>query len=631
MKRFSSIHTQLVDFSHPVRASALRHLRVFVALLAFMISCCPMLCALPEPQALGDVFSKFLARQGASAPSPPELDLLRRFTEGKSELESITTVSPEFIVCSGEESKIRALLIIWLLTSEDALQSWPRNGLAIKGYTILGDLDCRGVRISKPLTFRQCEFQGRILLAQATLFSLSLDLCVTPQIQLYGARIEKDLVISMKGAAVLEGATIGGECILTSSQFTGALLVGRLTCGSLGLRNVRAGSVKMNRSALSGNLEISGMQLLEGGFSISNSTIGGGILTLGSPTMPRVTGDFEFDGVKVGQLLDLSGLSVGGKLRFSYSDCSNDFLVSRSRIDSEMRIIGSRIQGQLIAGAADSSRIPNEPTLVCPRIVLLDSIIGGLQLRDISTPGESLVMIHRCKITSIDALSIHPQFPSPNSVLDLRATHAGTFDFDTRFVFGGFMTLHLDGFTYDHILSLEKWGTDALAGKVLEFIHLDPASPQTSFTQAATILANSGYSAASRQVLLAREETLTSQTPAFSWRRIWRVIVGWSIGYGYGSLNLVPTICVLVLLFAAWLWQGGDSLHIPLSSTPAEHRFHPLLFAVDVFFPGIDLQQEKYFLIKGRWNGIMLMFFKSAGRLSIIVIGYGLAKTVLPL
>lgn len=206
--------------------------------------------------------------------------------------------------------EVRAGLIRWMLTDQDAAKLMDAKGLRARCVTVTGDLDLGDRTIEIPIDCWVCDFTGQIILDSAR----------TKAIYLTGGTLEKGLTASAatvggllsivavvsKGTVNLERATIQGSLDLSQSQMLneehGLVAYECNISGNVHLRQkfYSAGPVELYNARIAGNLDCSGADV--GNLSLYNATIQNEMFWLGitNPSRPWL----DLSSAKVKRLRD---------------------------------------------------------------------------------------------------------------------------------------------------------------------------------------------------------------------------------------------------------------------------------------------------------------------------------------
>lgn len=171
--------------------------------------------------------------------------------------------------------------------------------------------------------------------------------------------------------------------------------------------------------------------------------------------------------------------------------------------------------------------------------------------------------------------------------------------------------LSIEGFAYENLAPRGLFPT----ARRLEWV--EAATPEYSpepYERLASVLRASGEDADARAVLLAKQRRRrTTLPPAL---RAWGYLQDWTVVYGYRPGRAA--------LWMAVLWAAGAVLFTVHGEPPPlkaeEHPdWNPVLFALDLLLPVIDLGQQDQWILRGGWQW---------GTAALVILGWILATTV---
>ena len=170
--------------------------------------------------------------------------------------------------------------------------------------------------------------------------------------------------------------------------------------------------------------------------------------------------------------------------------------------------------------------------------------------------------------------------------------------------------LAMGGFVYENLVPYEEFPL----GRRLEWVA--SATPEYSpepYERLATVLRNSGEDADAREVLLAKQRRRRETLPLAA--KLWGYLQDWTVAYGYRPGRAA--------LWMAVLWAAGAVAFATVDPAPIKSGEHPrwnaALYALDLLIPVINLGQDGYWQMEGRWQ------WASA---ALILLGWILATTV---
>jgi len=124
----------------------------------------------------------------------------------------------------GNDRKIRATLIIWLLSNPDAAKLVHPSGIGVAGARITGELDLSYLSVSLPLTFIACSIPDGIDLSFAHIRSIDLRKSWTGPIALQQTIVNGDISLRYGhyGEVNVFRSTIDGTLDCSSGHFDGS-------------------------------------------------------------------------------------------------------------------------------------------------------------------------------------------------------------------------------------------------------------------------------------------------------------------------------------------------------------------------------------------------------------------------
>jgi len=123
----------------------------------------------------------------------------------------------------GKERRIRAELVAWLCTDEQARKHVHPRGILVYGADITGPLDLSFVKMPFPLRFEHCRVQKDINLSRAEVSELDLQGSAVQGITAHGLVVKNDVFLiggfTANGELGLIGAQIGGDLDCEAGSF----------------------------------------------------------------------------------------------------------------------------------------------------------------------------------------------------------------------------------------------------------------------------------------------------------------------------------------------------------------------------------------------------------------------------
>jgi hypothetical protein len=283
---------------------------------------------------------------------------------------------------------VRAKLIRWMISDEEAHKFIDPRGIHIWCATIAGEVSLSDCRIPFPLDFRRCDFAEPLSLVAAETQQISLVECVVRkgikadrlvmhgafvmrwiesggEIRLLGARIDghfecagSQIVVS-GNAITLDQATVQGNVLLKAREE-----------GALRKQFHSSGCIHMNSASVQGDLDCTGAVLQlgpenkeESALCLDRITIGGSLdLTSGFQANRAVRAvdafirnSLQCRGARLaenGTALNLNRAQIGGSAFLDWGfQASGETNLSHIQVKNDLSFNGSRI-GRVIAEGA---------------------------------------------------------------------------------------------------------------------------------------------------------------------------------------------------------------------------------------------------------------------------------------
>jgi hypothetical protein len=488
-----------------------------------------------------------------------------------------------------------------------------RGAVDMEIAEVTGSLDLTGARIA-------CPGQRALVIDRATIGRLDCrSMTIEGEMSMHNSRIGASMLLSdarldnPSGVALSAGGLDVGGGLFLNRGFTaigeirlyGANLTANLTLSGGTLSNPDGIALNLNRANLNtihgadlmceGQVSLIGARIFSD-IDLSNSrfTASGGQPALIADrasvdgefnlTGARVHGELSLRTVRVGQrvLLANSQLSSTGgtTLRLSRAKVAADVFCDRMTSAGRIRAAGATIGGEL---SFKNARISNNAgaALDAPE---LDS--GQLSLR-LAEPAEGLI--------------------------DLSHSHIRIIRDDPRCWPS---ELSIDGMTYE---ALEP---RLPARQRLQWLARDPSGYQPGpYEQLAAHYTMIGQTAEARHVMYASERMQSRAKAPLA--RTWRLLQDLTIGYGYRPRRAVAW---LVILLAAGSITFAIAPPPPLGPGTAPH-FNPVIYALDLLLPVVDLGQKHAFNPGGaeQWLSYLLV---AAGWVLVTTVAAGAARVL---
>ena len=391
-------------------------------------------------------------------------------------------------------------------------------------------------------------------------------------------------------------ARIGGKLICDGGRFDAPFKGDALVADTLHVHDDislasgfhATGSVRLRNAHIGGNLICDGGRFDNPGrvaLSADGSEINGSFnLSLDATSCFYAAGAVRLPGAHIGGEL----VCKGGRIE----NCEDDafiadgvdirggaFMKDGFQAVGAVRFVSARVGGHLEVFDADLSDIPD-----------LDHIgSGGLILQN----------------ARMDIFFLHGPNLRIFRELDLRAAHIRVLNDDPERLFAGGTTLALNGFVY------EQFALDSPPSVKtrLQWLNLQGSEyyPQP-FDQLASVFRRNGQDHEATEVLIAklrkRRETLPTR-----WQKCWDRFLDFSVRYGWQAWR--PLVLGLgVFLIVLGLVIGAQAVGLVMGPSDVMSSYHPLVHALDVFLPIVDLGVESRWAVdtaSGGWFAWLVM------------------------
>jgi hypothetical protein len=549
-----------------------------------------------------------------------------------------------------------------------------RGDVSLPYATIDGRLDFSDARIDGQLVLYGGKVRTQLGLERAT---LNAPEGADPQVALNADDLQVGGGIhcsglSARGQLRLAGADVGGQLNLrgatldsgrSSDQVPEALAGQRLRArgGIYCVEGFSArGDLTFLMARIDTELSLDGACVEEGAVVVDGATIGQRLSLKGATLAAGDAADaaLRAHSVEVGRIVTCDGLDTTGALVFA-----------NARIDGELSMHGARVRGPVILDAASiRGRLDflqalldgnGGPALVGRRL----SVDGDLRCQDGVAPGggfgifKSIGELHlpACAVkgklivsgaflsgsrsvssleenvalslvaADVDELILCPaEVDGLVDLSDLRARSLRDVE-DGEFFGMRCERLRLDGFSYAAL------GEPLDAERRLAWIEASEADTHDpgAFIELANAFRRRGRNGDVRRVLIASQRRAYQALKAsarsanfperigLAARRGWHNLLYVTVGYGYRNWLAIGWLLGLLAVGTAVSWIDHASFAPAQEHPPG---FQPLLYAVDVTIPVIDLGQQQAWVPEGttRWM-----------TLALSVAGYALATAVL--
>jgi hypothetical protein len=545
--------------------------------------------------------------------------------------------------------------------------------LWLAGCRFDGPLQLTGARIEGSLSLRSARLTGSPALhADAVTVARNLDatgLDVSGEIWLRGGRVDGAFTLDGAGLDNPGGVALNADGIaLPGGLFGHRLVVAgevRLPDAHIGRRLVMSGARLSNPGGVALNadrLRVDGAAALDAGLQVSgevtlrSAVIGGTLLMHGAELRNpdgtalnghllrvesslraangfQAQGRINLDAAHIQGSVTFSGARIDNPGRRALSACRTQisgglFCRQGFSADGEIRLIDSTVGASVEFQGATLSN-PGGRTFTAHGLSvgnILDccdgfSATGRMSLAGVRVGGE--ICFHDatisapgqialgCRQARTSVLRLTTRLPVDGTI-DLRHTRIDVLRDDPA---RGWAPMMLDGFAYQ---TIETPGS--VEARLAWLQSVEGYYPQP-YEQLATAYRNMGLDAEARTVQLARQRRRRRTLPFLA--RLWGFVQDWAVGYGYRPQRAASWLAGLLLAGAVAFSARHPA---PLKDDEAPD-FNPLLYALDLLIPIIDLGQENRFNPRG-WQQWLAAALIAAGWILATTIAAGVSRVL---
>ncbi len=487
----------------------------------------------------------------------------------------------------GADRKIRGHVLAELLRRAGTDELPEIRRVRIRGARITGKVDLSHAEILVAVDFDRCLFEKVILLEYARIRRLQLNVCVLRSLRARGVSIAGPLGIrrsDVRGTVRLIDATVSQSVTFSGSTIAGvdglALIADRIEVG---------GNLFLNRVVTK-------------------------IEPPSEPEVFRATGAVRLLGARIDEQLNCIGgrFRNPGKVALFASSAQvggNVYLSDGFHATGQVRLLSMRIGGQLscsngrfecpqdVALSASSARINGRVAMThsfhaTGEVRLMRARIGG-QLncsggRFVNPKGTSLNL----QTAQANSILLRNLAPDTAGRIDLVGSKVSILADDESSACLEGVSLRLDGFVYDYIAPESPQDVRTR----LRWLRLQgPGYHPQPYDQLAEVFRRSGREQEARDVLISKRRARRESLRRW-YSKIWDILVDWTLLYGWHPWR--PLVAgALVLLVAIGLVFGAQDAGLIVGQSDRISSFHPLVYALDVFLPIIDLGVESSWTI----------------------------------
>ncbi|WP_455354385.1 oxidoreductase [Streptomyces sp. SYSU K217416] len=470
----------------------------------------------------------------------------------------------------GPERSVRADTVALLLLSGPPAQPGRVASLKLRGVRITGTLDLSGGTVEPYVELNACRFDNELLVPEARFTTLRMVGCAIPRIEAARLHTEGDLHMPR--------CRVAGGIRLTDAHIGTDLLISQIVVH----RDRKGRSIAADGLSVAQDLQA---EMIEsyGELSLRGAKVGVSLSLRGS----RLRNPYGRRALNAPQLtvertlymtaIALSGAGNGGTPPYGIGNTP----LRGTRVQRFECQGGIRLDDGRFGDAVDFDRarftLENDQEVSLRRIQTPELRFLG------ERPERGRVVLSGARVVNLVDKST--SWPGP----------------------GGFA---MGGFSYENLVPR---GHFPLARR-LEWV--EAATPEYApepYERLATVLRNSGEDADAREVLLAKQRRRRETLPLAA--KLWGFLQDWTVAYGYRPGRAA--------LWMAVLWAAGAvafSRYDPAAIKSDEHpEWNASLYALDLLLPVINLGQDGYWRVEGRWQWAAA---------ALILLGWILATTV---
>ena len=514
---------------------------------------------------------------------------------------------------------VRADLLTELLTGRRQSETGAVRAVKLAGARITGVLDLEASRLACPLLLDGCAVDQPINLVEAQAGAIRLPGSYVPGIAAGQLHTEGDLEFNY-------GFTASAAICLT-----GAHIGGRLDLSAANVTSPSGPAVDGDGLTVEQSMSANGLTA-HGGVRLSGAHIGGRVglddARLNGAGGPALDGDgltvrlsmFCRHGFTAHGEVRLRTAQIGGQLNFIEASLTNpggrvlaalgltvgqDMFCHRlSTAEGEIRMTGARIGGQLDFSGASLTN-PGGYALAARgltvgqdieftdgftaegQVQLQDAHIGGrldLEGASLANPGGEAVSLEG---VTAAVLILIPR-TAPDGIVDLTNARVGSF-YDNQASWP--VRMRLRGFAYD---KLENDAT-SVTDRVAWLGRSEGGYIPGLYDQLAGAYRRAGHPEAARRIGVAKE---LRRRRELTWPgKAWNSLLYVTVGYGYRNWLAAVWLGALLVL-GSLVFASAYPAHMHRAA-PVVPSFQPVIYALDVLLPIVDLGQQQAWIPQG--------------------------------
>lgn len=464
----------------------------------------------------------------------------------------------------GPERSVRARIVCWLLLDGPPALPGRVSSLKLAGVQIIDAVDLAGGTVVPYVEMRNCRFEKEVLLPESRFTTLRMVNCSIPRLEAARLHTEGDLHLPrcrIHRGMRLTDAHIGTDLLLNQAVVH---------------RDRRGLSIMGDGLFVGQDLQAEMMESY-GELSLRGAQIGVSLSLRGS----RLSNPYGRRALNAPQLtvertLYMTPAGLGDPRVTSGSTPARGTRVQRFECQGGIRLDDGRFGDAIDLGRA-RFELESDQEISLRRVQAPELRFLG------ERPERGRVVLSGAKV---------------NNLMDRAASWPGP---------GG---LAMGGFSYENLVPVD---TFPLSRRLAWVAAATPEYNPEPYERLATVLRNSGEDADAREVLLAKQRRRRETLPIAG--KLWGYAQDWTVAYGYRPGRAA--------LWMAVLWATSAVIFSQVDPEPLKDGEHPpwsaSLYALDLLLPVINLGQDGYWLLEGRWQWLAAL---------LIALGWILATTV---
>jgi len=495
------------------------------------------------------------------------------------------------------------------------------HSVVLAGSTISGDA-------GHALSANRLEVDGDVLLNDGFISSgpvLIADARVGAALNCSGGRFENPggLALAVDGASIAGTVRLSPDfCATGEVRLSGAQIGGELACSGGRFENPERRAFTVDGARIQNGVNLSSDFHAIGDVRLPGAWISGSLDCAES----RIEGCLSFSSAQVlGSLVCTNakfGIAKGDALHANHADIRGDAILGPGfHAKGEVHLLGTRVGGNLIcdggrfenaegnAISAFDAHIQGSTFLqrgfhATGTVELLGAQIDGmLSCSDghFENPGNVAMSLRNLRAYELRLAGPNLRIAGEISLFGARVSVLA----DAPKAIPDSATLRLDGFAYERI---SPYSPRDVATRLEWLEHQsEPYQPQP-FDQLAAVFRRSGHDQEARDVLVAKRRK-RRETLQILRSRYWDWFLDWSVLYGWQPWR--PLISgFVVFLVVLGLVIGAQAASLITATAGVISTYHPLVHALDVFLPVVDLGIESNWTVDtagGGWFAWLVM------------------------